>query len=256
MIDCSVDRDPSYPLAYEKHRQTYWLKWIVLRLIDHANGHALTFEELYSQLHELAGYEEHLVRLVVGSLATPNKAGCISIRYKNHSIGSRELSLTKRGMALVREGHSKVLLGIPFCFSFDYLQLVADDPLMTFPKLWADSIVPTGASLDYALRERDEYHRRALEYLRKKMPSTLIFLRLLETSWDRELKFINTLDGDTIKNLSPNFPQIRETLLGAYKAILVSWTSEREELFAELSMQSQRLQADKSFGQFWEVFGE
>ena len=181
LVDCNLDPHPKYPLAYARHRQTYWLKWIVLRLINQAHGGMMRFDDLFTQLHDEAGYEEHLVRLVVGSLSTPNKAGCISVRYKNHSVGSRELELTKRGTALVREQHSKVLMGVPFCFSFDYLQLVSDDPQMSFPKQWADTIVPINISLDYALRERDEYHRRALHYLKMKMPSTLLFLRLLET---------------------------------------------------------------------------
>lgn len=256
LIDCDLDPNPKYPLAYERHRQTYWLKWIAMRIIDQAHGGIMRFDELHARLHDTAGYEEHLVRLVIGSLATPNKAGCISVRYKNHTIGSRELSLTKRGIALVREQHSKVLMGVPFCFSFDYLQLIADDPQMAFPKQWAESIVPTGISLDYALRERDEYHRRALDYLRKKMPSTLVFLRLLETSWDRETKFISDLDSVLLNAIAPNFVQIREALLGAYKAILASWPGDKDALYAVLSSRSDDLKADKSFQQFWEVFGD
>lgn len=256
LIDCMEDPNPKYPLAYAPHRQTYWLKWIALRLLDHAQGGVMRFEDLYEKLHELAGYEDHLVRLVVGSLATPNKAGCIAVRYKNHTIGSRELSLTKRGVALVREQHSKVLMGIPFCFSFDYLQLVADDPQMTFPRQWSESIVPKGISLDYALRERDEYHRRALDYLRQKMPSTLLFLRLLETSWEREHKLLSDLNESDLISVTPDFAQIRDALLSAYRAILASWPGDKDSVYRGLSDRSDELQADGAFRQFWEVFGD
>jgi hypothetical protein len=256
LIDCVDCPDSKYPSAYLPHRQTYWLKWIVLRLIDGTEGGVMSFEDLYAQLSDIAGYEDHLIRLVIGSLATPNKAGCISVRYRNHTIGSRELSLTKRGAALVREQHTKVLMGVPFCFSFDYLQLVSDDPQMTYPAHWSEAIVPPGISLDYTLRERDEYHRRALEYLRNKMPATLVFVQLLESSWCREAKFLRDLDQNVLHRVTPNFQQIRETLLGAYKAILVSWSDEKDSLFADLSKKSEELRADKSFQQFWEVFGD
>lgn len=256
LVDCCADRIPEYALAYLPHRQTYWLKWIALRLLDQAPGGAMSFEELHRLLHTAAGYEDHVVRLVVGSLATPNKAGCIAIRYTNHSIGSRHLSLTKRGAALVREQHTKVLMGIPFCFSFDYLQLVADDPQISFPALWADAVVPPGMSLDYALRERDEYHRRALEYLRRKMPSTLIFLQILESSWLREQPRVARMGEWAAKSVTPNFTRIRESLLGAYGAILSSWPGDKDAVYAELVAKSDELSADGAFARFWEELGD
>ena len=67
----------------------------------------MRFDDLFTQLHDEAGYEEHLVRLVVGSLSTPNKAGCISVRYKNHSVGSRELELQNAGPLLSESSTQK-----------------------------------------------------------------------------------------------------------------------------------------------------
>lgn len=256
LVDCDIDRHPDFPLAYERHRQTYWLKWIVMKIIDCAPGHRISFQDLHEILRFKLGYEDHLVRLVIGSLSTPNKSGCISVNYPNHSISSRELSLTRRARALTREKHSKVLPGIPFCFSFDYLQLVADDPLMSYPKQWADDIVPTGISLDYTLRERDEYHRAALDYLRKKMPASLVFLQILESSWEREKNFISDLGEATVRRIAPNFDQIRSSLLAAFGAILSAWPRERDEIYAELVGKSEDLTKDGTFSTFWEGYGE
>lgn len=256
LVDCDVDPHPDFPLAYKKHRQTYWLKWIVLRLIDQAPGQRISFGELHELLHSKLGYEDHLIRLVVGSLSTPNKSGCVAVAYPNHSINSRELSLTRRAKALTRETHSKVLPGIPFCFSFDYLQLVADDPLMSYPKQWADQIVTNEIGLDYTLREKDEYHRSALQYLRKKMPSSLVFLQVLESSWARERNFISDLGEAKVTQLAPKFDQVRKSLLAAFSAILISWPDDREQLLAELTGKSEALLNDESFTSFWEGYGE
>ena len=256
LVDCNIDPHPDFPLAYRQHRQTYWLKWIVLRLIDLAPGHRISFHDLHALLHSKLGYEDHLIRLVIGSLSTPNKSGCISVSYPNHSINSRELSLTRRAKALTREKHSKVLSGIPFCFSFDYLQMVSDDPLIAYPKQWADDIVPADISLAYTLRERDEYHKAALEYLRKKMPASLVFLQVLESSWEREKNFISDLGDVVVQKVSPNFAQIRTSLLSAFSAILNSWSQERDELYAELTQKSSDLAKDGTFNTFWEGYGE
>ena len=254
--DCSIDRNPKYPAAYVSHRQSYWLKWIVLRLIDNSPGNTISFENIHHMLCKQAGYEDHLLRLVIGSLATPNKSGCISVQYRNHTVDSRHLSLTRRGAALVNEQHANVLMGVPFCFSFDYLQLVADDPQMSYPNQWADEIVPEEVCLDYALRESDEYHRRALQYLRVKMPATLIFARLLEASWVRELKFINQLPAELKAAVTPDFEKISETLLSAYKAILSSWSSDGELFYLNLVKKRDKLKADSSFNQFWEFLND
>ena len=76
------------------------------------------------------------------------------------------------------------------------------------------------------------------------------------TSWDRETKFISDLDSVLLNAIAPNFVQIREALLGAYKAILASWPGDKDALYAVLSSRSDDLKADKSFQQFWEVFGD
>jgi hypothetical protein len=256
LVDCDINPNPDFPKAYKKHRQTYWLKWIVMKLIDEAPGHQISFQTLHKLLCSQLQYEDHLVRLVIGSLSTPVTNGCISVNYPNHSVNSRELSLTRRAKALTRENYSKAFSGVPFCFSFDYLQLVADDPLMSYPSQWVNEIVLKDISLDYTLREQNEYHRGAIGYLRKKMPASLVFLQVLESSWNRESQFISALGEDTVKKITPNFDKIRTSLLAAFNSILFSWQEERDQLHIELLNRSKQLTKDKTFNEFWDGYND
>jgi len=252
--DCTLDPNPDYILACKPHRQTYWLKWIILKLIEKESQSKIKFSKLYRFL-KTAGYEDHVIRLAVGSLATPNSADCIEIRHESNSIDTRELSLTKRGAVLVSDRQSKLLTGIPLCFTFDYLQLVADDLQMSYPAQWADLIVPSEVSHDYALKENQEYHNRAIQYLSQKMPSTLYFLQLLESSWIRETRLISKIGEEKLNQLNPNFKLIRNTLLSAYSNILENWDSEgwKDKLMPQLNKLSNDLMCDETFQMFWDT---
>jgi hypothetical protein len=88
------------------------------------------------------------------------------------------------------------------------------------------------------------------------MPSTLIFLQVLESSWVREHARVATMGAEALKSVMPDFVRIREVLLAAYGAILSSWPGERGAVHAELGNQSNQLSNDKSFAHFWEQLDE
>jgi hypothetical protein len=250
--DCLVDPNPNYPLAHAEHRQTYWLKWIILKLIEKSPGGKIYFGDLHQCLVTNSGYEDHIFRLAIGSLSTPNKFGCISVHYRNHSIESRQLSLTSRGSALVGETTAKEYWGVPFCFCFDYLQLIADDPWLKFPRNYADQIVPEKINLGYTLREASQYRTDSLKYLDKKTSAVLIFLRVLATSWKREYKRLGRLSDEQKAFVSPNFELISQNLLQSYEAILRHYKTDGVALYARLQEEWNNLLSTRELENFWE----
>jgi hypothetical protein len=250
--DCMVDPDPQYPVAHATHKQSYWLKWLILKLIHTSPGEKISFESLHKILVHTEGYDDHLVRLAIGSLSTPNTFGCISVRYRNHSIESRLLSLTRRGYMLVDQSASKALAGIPFCFGFDYLQLVIDDPWLTYPSDWADVIVPSEVSIGYTLRDANKYFEESKKYLDRKTSAVLIFFRVLVTSWHREEKRLINLTEIQRKNVTPNFDLIADKLFQSFRAILTHYETDGKKILDRLRTEWDDLQRESELPNFWE----
>lgn len=247
--DCIIDSNPKYLKAHTEHRQTYWAKWVILNMIDHSIGHSISFGELHRLLVETQAYQDNLFRLAVGSLATPNAFNCITVGYKGDSIESRELSLTKRGRSII--GKTSATPKIPFCFGFDYLQLMIDDPWMKFPQIVVDKIASGRLNLEYTLRKSESYRNGSWEYLQKKTYSVIAFIKVLEYSWEREMIYLQSVPLQYREHLSPNFNVIKEETLRSYKAILNRYGTVGNNLYNNLVGEFEKGPMDSDLEQFW-----
>lgn len=204
-----------YPEAHRKHLHSYWLKFLLLKYVamrrrDRKPGQ-VSSETLVEIFVSTFKYEEHLVRLALGSLSDPATSSCLHIVRPDRLIRHIEvLKLSDRGSTLVGDGTSEK----PLCFSFDYLQLVTDDYLMALPRIAASSIY-VDADLGHTLKTGSAYARGARETLRKKVPAVLNFFRVLEISFNEEARTHGTLKALQIEKMIPDFPQLSNDLLDA-----------------------------------------
>jgi len=199
--------------AHKPHVHTYWLKYLMLRWTLRqkvGRGRAkFTSESLVQYFVGELGYEEHLVRLAIGSLADPNASNCLRIVQPDRLVRHVELlQASTRGEILVESGHRNN----PLCFSFDYLQLITDDYLLALPNYVANQIY-VDADLGHTLKTGRAYAIGARQTLQKKIPAVLCFYRVLQLSFQYECKFRGILPKLQADGLVPDFASIDEGLL-------------------------------------------
>ena len=139
--DALVLHSDVYKDAHRGHVHTYWLKYLILKFFcrqdDRKKVRKISSEDLIGHFVETLKYEEHLVRLAVGSLGDPATSMCLQIVSPDKVIRHVELlCLSERGRILIGDMPNRRAL----CFSFDYLQLITDDYLLALPKQLAGQI--------------------------------------------------------------------------------------------------------------------
>lgn len=199
--------------AHKPHVHTYWLKYLILKWAlrqKAGRGRAkVNSESLAKYFVGDLGYEEHLVRLAIGSLADPNSSNCLRIIQPDRLVRHIELlQASTRAEILVEPGQRDN----PLCFSFDYLQLITDDYLMALPKCVANQIY-VDADLGHSLKTGKAYANGARQTLQKKIPAVLCFYRVLQLSFQYECKFRGILPKLQADGLVPDFNSIEERLL-------------------------------------------
>ncbi len=209
-----------YPKAFEKHRHTYWLKYLILLYIKNQGEEGCTIRKLMAVFCEIGKYEPGIVKLVIGSLATPNWFSCIEIKYESITMEatSRKVVLTKRGLFLLSKDHHDQ----EFCFSFNYLQLIIDDYLLHFPNVVAIYSLNENNTYSYLYDSFKEYGSGFIRVVKDKYPKVINFVRVLECSFDAEMKRDEQLHQyllDEGVNL-PNFDSIYKSIESTVKSIL------------------------------------
>lgn len=206
--DAVVDPSDAFAMAHAPHVHTYWLKYLLLR---HAalQGRGrkkgrINSEETIRFFVDSLHYEEHLVRLALGSLSDPSAASCLQIIRPDRLRREIEsLQLSSRGLRIVGGYDGTDSLS----FSFDYLQLVTDDYLLALPTVVADDIF-VDANLAHTLKEGHVYSRGARETLKKKIPAVLSFLSVLEITFREEAKYRGTERLLAELKMAPDFDAI------------------------------------------------
>lgn len=240
LVDSRVSEDRVTDIY---HRHTYWLKYLLLRRIGSASREGISVQNILDEFCGDFGYEDGIVRLCLGSLAMVNESRCLEI------IGSAKdechdnlIRLTSRGRLLVGEDPR---YKFPYCFEFSYLQLVIDDHLLSIP-IERSREIAVDSSLSYALDDGDKYYARMHSDLIKKLPATLVFLRVLKAAWSSECITRPKLAG-VAASIGPDFEHIYSNLRGAIGAIC-------RQANINLDVQLARIEAlnlDASFDSFF-----
>jgi len=199
LVSCDNYCNIEYEEACKPHGLTYWLKYLILFVVFNKEG--ITVREI---LNIFSAYEEHVVRLAIGSLATANEYNCISLYFssdpemvtKLEAIAS--LYMTSRGSFLINKDYS---------FNFENIQLYFDDWLLPKPKIEKlgiedesiKSIYQVSASEDrysyqYLLNGNRKDHRKDHQNIISiKAKQSLLFLYFLESTKALERqKYYNT----------------------------------------------------------------
>ena len=246
LCDLSVKPDDSYPAAVEAHKHTYWLKYFILKYV--ATKEEATVAEVVD-LFTSCGYQETLVRVVLGSLTTSNFY-CLQVDVSSGtSIGQKRLRATDRGAALVGKefDSSSKTNAVEFCFSFVYLQLMVEDYLMAFPKSVLDAIKPDG-DYGYIYLRDNSYGLQASKVVRNRSKASIWFLKILIASLNAELEMMSDIkEAQEIVNLVPDLELVEESLFQEIgrvgKAI---GRSEAREIFSDLKHEKQAFSQDVS----------
>jgi len=193
LVDASKISSPKnkklFPDAFKPHIHTFWLKYFVLALI-HANDtpdDGITTKEILQIICRNSEYEDHIVKLCVGSLTTPNHFSCVSLDFGiNTDPLSRSLSLINRGKFLL-DPHPQSRRDTPFCFSFTYIQLLSHDHMLSLPKEYFPTRRQT-PDYAYLYSVDSEYHKDFKEMIDDRSPIVIRFLTMLEASLEIEFE--------------------------------------------------------------------
>lgn len=213
--DALVLASETFGDAHQPHLHSYWLKYLILKYVSvprrERTRKVFNSENVIRFFVDDLKYEDHLVRLAVGSLSDPATSMCLRIVRPDRIVRHIEqLQLSDRGEVLIAERGGDG----PLCFSFDYLQLITDDYLLALPTSVAEKIF-VDANLAHTLKAGGVYGRGARETLTRKIPAVLWFFRVLQLSFFAEAKARGTLRVLNARGLTPNFQSIGESLLSS-----------------------------------------
>jgi len=268
--DAVISTNPNFQLAHQPHVQTYWLKFLLLRYVDQnsdlpeenhsaaAHGsralssrRTVNSERVIKYFCEELHFEDHLVRLALGSLSDPSTAMCIeTVRPDPVRENAAILRISRRGRAMVDDKRR----GGPFCFSFDYLQLITDDYLMSIPNDFVDDIF-VDADLGHLLKETHDYVQGALRTIEKKASAVATFLLLVEQSFNAEIEW-RGIEGK-LGDLAPDFVLARTETVNSIKRVLSAFDAGEvlldrirpDDLFSDDALQNQ---IRKFFDEYYE----
>lgn len=248
LVDVTVTKDPAkeklFPSAFLPHLHTYWLKYFVLKLIAAGQDSFICAQDLVVLLAEQCGYPEHLVKLCIGSLCTPNHFSCVNVDFGTPGDLYRAgLTLTTRGEFLLNK-HPLSKKDASFCFSFNYLQLIVHDPLLLLPKKIFSRNLPR---YDYSYFYQTEGSREKLiQVVEERKPLVLEFLSMLEASLAIEQERSPGLKealNEAGVNL-PDFEEVYDALEAEIKSLLGS-IHHAPDIEAELYPEPRRARFEK-----------
>jgi hypothetical protein len=108
------------------------------------------------------------------------------------------------------------------CFDFTYLSVITDDKWLSFPKEIFNELYDTRSSFSHLCKTDSSYAPESLKVIKNKAREVLYFLRVLEASFNIEIK---EMQGDLYqsiinKDIAPNFDQIKKNIINAVGGIL------------------------------------
>ncbi len=225
LCDCLVIPNKEFPNAHKPHKHSYWIKYLILKYlcVREECGDYCTGTDIIDYFSMGGKYEEHLVRLALGSLCTSSEFSCVRIEYRGESaLKDCRLTLTDRGKYLV-SSDTELFPGesIEFCFNFHYLQMIIDDKLLALPLPWFNKICLTGTDYSYLYMTNNDYGVVSARIIKTKIEAVIYFIRILQASLEYEMSDKNSL-YENLKHdkILPDFFDInREILIVADKLL-------------------------------------
>lgn len=254
LVDAVIAPTEEFKQLHQGHKQTYWLKYLVLKYITtrHSAGEITTYNELKERFVDACGYEPHLFDLVLGSLNAVNSFRCIEIDEDSVGLGDcLRVRPTLRGKTLLSHADG-VEPHAEFCFDFNYLQFVVDDPQLSLPEPWARNVF-VDADIGYMLSAAPVYRSGLGNYLSHKSKSVLYFLHVLRRSGRYEITTRLRHDQD-VANLMPDFDKLFKTLFSTYQLILVDHVMKGTEALASLNELHKSLSNNSQLDNFYGSF--
>ena len=215
--DKRQERNIAWANLCKHHMHTYWLKRLIIELIA---GRLIEGKEVTPQLiydvfvdKEKSGnaFEDHIVRLVLGSLSQVEKCNVLEINFsQSRSFYDIEgISLSNRGWRLlgyVNEGKEKA--ENVFMDTFTYLQTIVDDFILPLPRSVYDFFkYEEGLDYGYLAAPAEMYGQLTSSMIKKKIRQVFCFIDVLKESYKYEkIKFkkaFNNLE-EHIRCTSPN----------------------------------------------------
>jgi hypothetical protein len=173
----------------EPNHFTYWLKYIILLyLYENENVTLLELINHFSKKRAIGHYyDEHAVKLTVGSLGTINEYNCIQYGFDSNNLNTLEDLIKNTKVYLTNRG--KKIIENNSTFAFYNLQYFIDDWLLPKPRYDRIGIerlnISHSYSYEYLLGER-KYTENLNKITIEKAKQSIIFLFYLEYSFIHE----------------------------------------------------------------------
>lgn len=254
LVDAVISPDEEFKEdAHFGHWQTYWLKYLLLKYIVNLKhkGEIATYPRLHEHFVVSCGYEEHVLNLTLGSLNAVNTFRCIEVDETIVNSGDCiRIKSTQRGDRLISIDAAR-----EFCFDFDYLQFVIDDPQMSFPLAWSHKIY-ADTDIGYMMSAANVYTTGLSNYLKIKAESVIYFLHILKHSAQFELKTRLSQDPE-ISGLLPDFDEVFQNIFATYKELISLHVQRGSEEYNKLEYLHKELINDASkFTNFFADYAE
>ncbi|MCG8096882.1 MAG: hypothetical protein JAZ17_25205 [Candidatus Thiodiazotropha endolucinida] len=243
--DLVGDRDDlgKYDDSVRCHAQTYWLKYLVawyIRSTENPNVNAIVSIFCHGGKY----YPEGLVKFCVASLLHVETTNLATPTFRPSSSGSGSVTIesvhiTHQGKAIIDD----------LVWTFNYLQLVVEDPYLPIPKLWLREFsYEKGLDYGYFAEPNDSYMHKRTRMVKMKAKQVFLFLNILEYALNiEEVKY-----PDMFHNLrksgfeTPDFERIKDVVEGSVSRIL-SYNDEYSVGDAEIEAKSYRVSADNIY---------
>ncbi len=252
LVDAVVAPTERFKSLHTSHIHTYWLKYLLLRYIvsKHEKSEITTYNELKEIFVDSCKYEENIFDLALGSLNAVNSFRCIEVDEDSIGLGDcLRLKPTTRGITIVSSVGGDIHSESQFCFDFNYLQFVVDDPQLSIPKDHA-KLVYVETDIGYMLSSAPAYRAGLASYLVQKSQAVLHFTHILKHSADFE-RNLRLKNEPAISKLLPNFDNVFRNLLAAFSSILLTHVPHGLDTFSSLRERHKQLLGDTQMPEFF-----
>lgn len=181
LVVTSTDCNENISSSCQPNYFTYWLKYLILLYVSHEKD--LKIKEILNVfLNNGSSYDDHSVRLVLGSLGTSNEYNCIRYNFNSNEIDSLEKLENETHINSTRLG--QYIIKNELSFSLLDLQFFVEDWLLPKPRLNKifDEIIfdeeVKELNYNYLLSEEKKF-TKMIKYKAKK---SILFLFFLEYS--------------------------------------------------------------------------
>jgi len=228
------------------HKQTYFLKYLILLFIKNTNADRSSVESTFSKI---GGYELELVQLVLCSL-TDVRHGRLVRPDTSRNVGIE----AQKSNGLIVTSRGKYFIENKIFWDFDYLALVIEDHWMEVPNALMQTFENPVGFQHLGIASEAEYKRRLTDFLMQKAITIPTFLHLLDLSLEIELKKKKKL-ALALQDVGvrlPNFEEISDRCkqqLGERAALAVP--AERTKImkrYAEHSSDTERKRIKQQIG--------